>query len=52
MPNVPPWCGLAVVSAIALLAGLGYSCAYEQNAVRVVRQWIGTRGLSAKPVVG
>jgi peptidoglycan/LPS O-acetylase OafA/YrhL len=51
-PNVSPLPGLVVVSAIALLAGLVYSWAYEQNAVRVVRRWIGSPWLSAKPAVG
>jgi exopolysaccharide production protein ExoZ len=52
IPNVSPWCGLVVVSAIALLVGLAYSWAYEQKALRAVRRWIGSRGFSPRPALG
>jgi len=39
-PGIPPWLGLAVISFVALGAGLFYWRAYEGRALRLARLWI------------
>mgnify|MGYP001491162985 CR=1 FL=1 len=43
-PGIGPWTGLVVISVVALVAGLAYWRLYERPALRIVRQWLDTRG--------